>query len=99
MDKWRLFRLPERVVFRQDCPENTKCAVMKVPMPANDTNPLRIGDMVRIAPQFQDSGDDDYERVVIEAPEDCTRVLVETRIPGWTYNPTERIEASLLERL
>jgi hypothetical protein len=54
---------------------------------------------VRIAPQFQDPGDDEFERVVTEAPEDCTRVLIETRIPGFQHNPTERIEASMLERL
>lgn len=72
---------------------------MNSPIPANDTQPLRVGDLVRIAPQFQDPGDDDFERVVIESPEDSTRVLIETRIPGLTYNPTERIEASMLERL
>jgi len=54
---------------------------------------------VRIVPKFQDAGDDEFERVVVEAPEDCTRVLVETRIPGFTYNPTERIEAAMLERV
>jgi hypothetical protein len=72
---------------------------MNTPIPSNDTQPLRVGDRVRIAPQFQDPGDDEFERIVIEAPEDCTRVLVETRIPGLQLNPTERVEASMLERL
>jgi len=72
---------------------------MESPIPANDTRPLRVGDRVRIVPKFQDAGDDEFERVVVEAPEDCTRVLVETRIPGFTYNPTERIEAAMLERV
>lgn len=72
---------------------------MNAPIPANDTQPLRVGDRVRILPQFQDPGDDEYERVVIEAPADSPRVLVETRIPGLTYNPTERIDASMLERV
>jgi hypothetical protein len=72
---------------------------MNAPIPANDTQPLRVGDLVRIAPEFQDPGDDDFERVVIEAPEDSTRVLVETRIPGLTFNPTERILAGMLERV
>lgn len=72
---------------------------MNAPIPVNDSQPLQVGDIVRIATQFQDPGDDEFERVVIEAPEDSTRVLVETRIPGLTYNPTERIEASMLERV
>jgi hypothetical protein len=72
---------------------------MNRPIPTNATQPLRVGDRVRIAAQFQDPGDDEFERFVTEAPEDCTRVLIETRIPGFQYNPTERIEASMLERL
>ncbi len=71
---------------------------MKLPIPSNSAEPLRVGDRVRIAPQFQDAGDDRFERVVIEAPEDSTRVLVETRIPGMAHHPTERIEAGMLER-
>jgi|GEM_PF-6886749 len=58
-----------------------------------------IGDKVRIVPQFQDPGYDEFERIVIEAPEDCNRVLVVARIPGFHINPTERIEAIMLERL
>jgi hypothetical protein len=72
---------------------------MNLPIPTNDTQPLCVGDRVRISPQFQDPGDDEFERIVTEAPEDCTRVLIETRIPGFHYNPTERIEARMLERL
>ena len=72
---------------------------MSSPIPSNDTHPLCVGDLVRIASRFQDPGDDDFERVIIEAPDNSTRVLVETRIPGLTHNPTERIEASMLERV
>ncbi len=72
---------------------------MVFPIPANDTKPLMAGDKVRIVPQFQDPGDDEFERIVIEAPEDCNRVLVVGGIPGFQINPTERIEASMLERL
>ncbi len=57
------------------------------------------GDRVRILPEFQDEGDDDFERIVIEAPADSPRVLIETRIPGMTYPPTERIEAKMLARV
>jgi hypothetical protein len=57
------------------------------------------GDQVRILPEFQDNGDDDFERIVVEAPADSPRVLVKTMIPGFQYPPTERIEAKMLERL
>ena len=55
---------------------------MKLPIPANSTEPLRVGDIVRIAPPFRDQCDGGFDRVVIEAPDDCTRVLVVTLIPG-----------------
>ncbi len=35
---------------------------MNRPIPSNDTAPLSVGDRVRIAPQFQDPGDDELER-------------------------------------
>jgi hypothetical protein len=60
---------------------------------------LKAGDRVRIKPEWQDEGDDEFERIVIEAPADCTRVLVQTIIPGYTHNPVARIEASMLERV
>jgi alkanesulfonate monooxygenase SsuD/methylene tetrahydromethanopterin reductase-like flavin-dependent oxidoreductase (luciferase family) len=72
---------------------------MKQPIPANSPLPLKEGDRVRIALQWQDEGDDSYERIVVEAPEDCTRVLIRTIIPGMAENPTERIEARMLELL
>jgi hypothetical protein len=58
---------------------------------------LKVGDRVRIKPEWQDDGDDDFERVVIEAPENSPRVLIKTLIPGFEYTPTERIEISKLE--
>ena len=60
---------------------------------------LKVGNRVRIKPEWQDPGDDDYERIVVEAPGDCTRVLVQTIIPGYTHHPVARIEASMLERV
>jgi hypothetical protein len=61
--------------------------------------PLQVGDRVRIHPHFQDPGDDDFKRIVIEAPADSPRVLVLTRIPGFEHHPTEWIEAHKLIRL
>jgi hypothetical protein len=60
---------------------------------------LKAGDRVRIKPEWQDEGDDEFERIVIEAPADCTRVLVQTIIPGYTHNPVARIETFMLERV
>jgi hypothetical protein len=67
--------------------------------PHGSTRPLEVGDRVRIKPEWQDPGDDDFERVIIEAPADCTRVLVQTIIPGYTHNPVARIETFMLERV
>lgn len=60
---------------------------------------LKAGDRVRIKPEWQDEGDDEFERIVIEAPADCTRVLVQTIIPGYTHHPVARIETFMLERV
>lgn len=60
---------------------------------------LKVGDRVRIKPEWQDEGDDEFERVVIKAPENSPRVLIKTLIPGFEYPPTERIEISKLERV
>jgi hypothetical protein len=60
---------------------------------------LKVGDRVRIKPEWQDDGDDEFERIVIEAPADCIRVLVQTIIPGFSHNPVARIETSMLERV
>lgn len=57
---------------------------------------FRVGDRVRIHPDWQDPGDDDFERIVIEVPEGSPRVLVRTIIPGFTHHPTEWIEAERL---
>jgi hypothetical protein len=60
---------------------------------------LKVGDRVRIKPEWEDEGDDEFERVVIEAPENSPRVLIKTLIPGFEYPPTERIEISKLVRV
>lgn len=72
---------------------------MPQPIPHNSIRPLSVGERVRIRPEFQDEGDDQFERIVVEAPEDSPRVLVRTLIPGMAIQPTERIEASMLERV
>jgi hypothetical protein len=69
---------------------------MNQPIPSNSPEPLKVGDRVRIVPEWQDPGDDAYERVVIEAPADSTRVRVRTIVPGFLIQPTEWIEAGKL---
>ncbi|MEI7911842.1 MAG: hypothetical protein WCK77_19600 [Verrucomicrobiota bacterium] len=72
---------------------------MKCPIPSNSPEPLTIGDRVQIVPAWQDPGNDAYERVVIEAPADSTRVCIRTFIPGLLIQPVEWIEASNLVHL
>jgi len=60
---------------------------------------LRPGDRVRIHPEWQDPGDDAFERIVVEVPEDSTRVLVKTLIPDFDYPPTDWMQANQLIRL
>ena len=60
---------------------------------------LKVGDRIRIKPEWQDEGDDEFERIVIEAPENSPRELIKTLIPGFEYPPTESIEISKLERV
>ena len=69
---------------------------MKQPIPRNGTAPLKVGDQVQIVPEWQDPGDDQYQRFVIEAPEDCTSVRIRTLVPGLVFHPTEWIEADHL---
>ena len=72
---------------------------MKQPIPSNSPEPLKVGDRAQIAPAWQDPGDDQYERIVIEAPVDSTRVLIRTLIPDMAIQPTEWIEANMLVHL
>ena len=69
---------------------------MKQPIPSNSTEPLKVGDRVQIVPEWQDSGDEKFERFVIEAPGDTTQVRIRTLIPSFTIHPTEWIEADRL---
>ena len=66
------------------------------PIPRGGTGPLKVGDRVRIVPEWQDPGDENYENFVIEAPENTTRVRIRTLIPGLAIQPTEWIEADKL---
>ena len=69
---------------------------MNQPIPSNSNEPLKVGDRVQILPEWQDPGDDRFERFVIEASDDSTRVLIQTLIPGFQIQPTEWIEADKL---
>jgi len=69
---------------------------MKQPIPHDGTSPLKVGDRVQIVSEWQDPGDDLFERIVIEAPPDSTRVLVRTLLPGFQIQPVEWIEADKL---
>jgi hypothetical protein len=72
---------------------------MKQPIPRNGTEPLKVGDRVQIVPEWQDPGDEKYQRFVIEAPEDCTRVRIQAVIPSLFFQPVEWIEADKLVHL
>jgi hypothetical protein len=72
---------------------------MKQPIPRNGTEPLKVGDRVQIVPEWQDLGDEKYERFVIEAPADCTRVRIQAVVPGMFFQPVEWIEADQLVRI
>jgi hypothetical protein len=69
---------------------------MNRPIPRGGTEPLKVGDSVQIVPEWQDPGDDDYERFVIEAPANIAQVRIRTVIPGLRFHPTEWIEADRL---
>jgi hypothetical protein len=72
---------------------------MKQPIPRHGTEPLKVGDRVQIVPEWQDLGDEKYERFVIEAPADCTRVRIQAVVPGMFFQPGEWIEADKLVRI
>ena len=72
---------------------------MSQPIPHDSIRPLTAGERVQILPQWQDPGDSEFERTVIEAPPDSTRVRIRTILPGMAINPTETIEASMLVRV
>ena len=60
---------------------------MNQPIPRNGTEPLKVGDRVQIVPEWQDPGDDQYERLVIEAPRDWNRVRIQAVVPGLVFHP------------
>jgi hypothetical protein len=72
---------------------------MKQPISRSGTEPLKVGDQVQIVPEWQDPGDGKYERFVIEAPDDCTRVRIQAVVPGLFFQPVEWIEADNLIHL
>jgi hypothetical protein len=60
---------------------------------------FKLGSKVQIKPEWQDPGDDQFERTVIEAPNNSPRVLISTHIPGFTILPTEWIDIDKLQSL
>lgn len=66
------------------------------PIPRGGTGPLRVGDRVQIVPEWQDPGDEEFERFVIEVPENTDLVRIRTIIPGFSFQPTEWIAADRL---
>jgi hypothetical protein len=72
---------------------------MNQPIPRNGTEPFKVGDRVQIVPEWQDLGDEKYERFVIEAPPDCTQVRIQAVVPGLFFQPVEWIEADKLVHL
>ena len=66
------------------------------PIPRDGTEPLRVGDRVQIVPEWQDPGDEEFERFVIEAPENTDLVRIRTIIPGFSFQPCEWIAADRL---
>jgi hypothetical protein len=69
---------------------------MNQPIPRGGTEPLKVGDRVQIVPEWQDPGDERFERFVIEAPPNTTQVRIRTVVPGFVFHPTEWIEADKL---
>ena len=69
---------------------------MKQPIPRGGTDPLKVGDQVQIVPEWQDPGDEKYERFVIEAPPNTSQVRIRTIIPSLVFQPTEWIAADKL---
>jgi hypothetical protein len=72
---------------------------MKQPVPSNSAEPLKVGDRVQIVPEWQDPGDEKYERHVIEAPAGCTQVRIRAQVPGLVFQSVEWIEAERLVHL
>lgn len=66
------------------------------PIPRNGSEPLQPGDRVQIVPEWQDPGDENFERFVVEAPENTDHVRIRTIIPGFSFQPTEWIAADRL---
>lgn len=55
---------------------------------------IRKGEEVFIKPEWLDEGDEKYRRFALE-DEDGGRVLIVADL-GWRFNPTERIQTSML---
>lgn len=72
---------------------------MSAPIPSGSIRPLTVGERVQIVSEWQDPGDEQFERIVVEAPPDSPRVMIRTIIPGMVHHPTEVIDAAKLVRV
>jgi hypothetical protein len=59
---------------------------------------IRKGQHVRICPEWQDPGDDDYTWIALE-DEGGGRALVQPQIPGMRILPTQRVNVGMVEAL
>ena len=50
-------------------------------------NDFKVGDQVQIVPEWQDPGDEAFDRFVIEAPDGADSVKVRTMIPEMCIQP------------
>lgn len=57
---------------------------------------FKVGDKVRIKPEWQDPGDDEFVWIVVE-DEDRGRVAIQVQL-GLPINPWERVDVSMIER-
>ena len=61
------------------------------------TKPIKRGDRVRIKPQWQDPGDEEFTWVALE-DEDDGRVRIAPVMPGMNYPPHYVVTTAMIER-
>jgi len=64
---------------------------------ARHGGPLKVGERVKIKPEFQDEGDDDFHWHVV-GDESKGRVDVSANIPGMKIQPTHTLQSHMVDR-
>ena len=59
---------------------------------------IHKGDKVRIKPEWQDAGDEDFTFVAVD-DEDKGRVTIEPQIPGLKIKPTQVVRLDMIEKV